>query len=105
MWVEEFGKKIARILALMANRPNSKQHSQYSGVELFDGGERTVMTGITTYKFSDGSEAIYGSSADFNLSIKLATGEKVSIVVSPRKCERCGNVIWLGETSCMRCGQ
>lgn len=103
MWREEFGKKIARVLALMANRPNIKPDPHRNGIEIFDGGERKMTTGITSYRFTDGSKAFFSPTNDFNLSIEFASGEKVKIAVSPNKCVQCGFMILPGETSCMIC--
>jgi hypothetical protein len=81
MWAESFGKEIARILNLMADKPNRRAHPTGGGGGLFDGGQWTVMTGITKYKFSDGSSALYGTGLEQELTIRLATGEEVHIKV------------------------
>ena len=81
MWSESFGKEIARILGLMADKPNRRPHPAGKATGVFDGGQWTVMTGITSYKFSDGSKAIYGTNREWELTITLATGEEVHIKV------------------------
>lgn len=81
MWSESFGKEIARILILMDEKPNCRPHPTDAATEVFDGGQWTVMTGITSYEFSDGSSAIYGFAREWALTIRLATGEEVHIKV------------------------
>ena len=81
MWSEPLGKEIARILNLMVDKPNLRPHPKQVGIKLFDGGQVKVMTGITSYKFSDGSTAIYGTGLGWELTIGLATGEEVQIKV------------------------
>lgn len=81
MWSESFGKEIARILNLMADKPNRTPHPTGEATGIFDGGQWTVMTGVTSYKFSDGSTAIYGTAREWELTIRLATGEEVHIKV------------------------
>lgn len=81
MWSESFGKEIARILNLMADKPNRSPHPTGKATGIFDGGQWTVMTGVTSYKFSDGSTAIYGTAPERELTIRLATGEEVDIKV------------------------
>ena len=82
MWNEELGERIAVKLKLMAQRPNNKPDPQRPGIELFDGGEKRVMTGLVTYRFSDGSKALWGTGPDVELTITLATGEQVHIAVT-----------------------
>jgi hypothetical protein len=105
MWDEKFGKEIARILNLMADKPDSKPHPTQSEIKIFDGGQVRVMTGVTSYEFSDGSEAIYGSGRDWHLTIRLAAGDEVHISVPLRKCSQCSSDLWLGDKFCRRCGQ
>lgn len=112
MWSESLGKEIARILNLMADKPNLRPHPKYADVKVFDGGQIQMVTGVTSYKFSDGSTAIYGTEPEWGLLIRLATGEEVHIDIptteklpAPRNCPRCDNLIWLGERYCKRCGQ
>jgi hypothetical protein len=81
MWSESFGKEIARLLNLMADKPNRRPHPTGEATGIFDGGQWTVMTGVTSYKFSDGSTAIYGTARERELTIRLATGEEVHIKV------------------------
>ena len=81
MWSESFGKEIARVLNLMADKPNLRPDPTGGADELFDGGQWTVWTGVTSYKFSDGSTAIYGSAREQEVTIRLATGEEVHISV------------------------
>ncbi len=81
MWSEAFGTEVARILSLMSERPNLKPHPQHAGVKVFDGGQVSVMTGITSYKFADGATAIYGTGREWELTLGLATGEEVHIRV------------------------
>jgi hypothetical protein len=105
MWNEKFGKEIARILTLMADMPDSKPDPDGGGNRQFEGGQVIVNTGVTTYKFSDGSEARYGTGRGWHLTIKSATGDKVDISVENRKCSQCGSEFWLGDRFCRRCGQ
>lgn len=105
MWTESFGKKIARILNLMDDKPNRTPHPAGGGGGLFDGGQWTVMSGLTSYEFSDGSTAFYGTGPNWGLTIKLPTGEEVHIDVPRRNCQRCDNLIWLGDRYCKQCGQ
>ena len=81
MWNESLGKEIGRILNLIAEKPNRRPHPTEALTELFDGGEWTAMTGITEYRFSDGTTARYGTVLELSLTIVLATGEKVIISV------------------------
>jgi hypothetical protein len=81
MWNTELGEKIAAILNLMSQRPNSRPHPQKPGVELFDGGEMEVMTGIVSYEFSDGSSALWGTGPGMEVTINLSTGQEVHISV------------------------
>ena len=81
MWSESFGREIARILNLMADRPNPRPHPKDVSVKLFDGGQMTVWTGVTSYKFSDGATAVYGTGPEWELTIRLASGEEVHIKV------------------------
>jgi len=82
MWNEEIGERIAALLKLMAQRPNKRSDPQRPGIELFDGGERRVMTGLVSYSFSNGSRALWGTGPDVELTINLATGEQVHIAVT-----------------------
>lgn len=82
MWAEFLGKDIARILNLMADKPNSKPHPTGEGGGLFDGGQWSLMTGITKYTFSDGAIAFYGTNSERLLTIELATGERIHIKVT-----------------------
>lgn len=85
MWSEHLGKEIARILNLMADKPNLRPDPTGGGgvgTELFDGGQCAVMSGLIEYEFSDGSTAIYGTGLEWTLRIRLATGEEVVIKVS-----------------------
>ena len=81
MWSESVGKELARILNLMADKPNRRPDPTGGATGFFDGGQWTVSTGITSYKFSDGSAAIYGTNLEWGLTVKLATGEEVHIEV------------------------
>ncbi len=81
MWNISIGKEIARILNLMADKPNSRPHPTDKETDLFDGGQLTVVTGRTTYKFSDGSTASYVTNLKRQLTIWLATGEVVHIEI------------------------
>jgi hypothetical protein len=126
MW--NVGKSIAHILNLIVDTPNLRHHPTDSTIELFDGGQKEVMTGITRYNFTDGSTAFHGISPPwepFTLTIKLATGEKISIEVSPAEvapiypkteelltptlelipCPNCNNLKILTERYCRHCGQ
>jgi hypothetical protein len=127
MWKESFGREIARILNLMADQPNAKKDRDGSVVH-FDGGQKQVMTGLTSFEFTDGTRAFYGISAPWEpatLTIKLATGEKISIEVSPTEkkpgqstkteeltiptvelihCPQCNNLKILEERFCRECG-
>jgi hypothetical protein len=86
MWNTELGEKIAAILNLISRRPNSRPHPQKPGVELFDGGEMKVMTGIASYRFSDGSTALWGTGPDMEVAITLSTGQEVHIsVIDPAR--------------------
>lgn len=105
MWNENFGKEVARILNLIADKPGLKPHPTQPGVSIFDGGQVRVTTGVTSYEFSDGSEAIYGTGRDWHLTVTLATGDEVHISVPLRKCSKCGGDLWLGDKFCRRCGQ
>jgi len=82
MWNEELGERIAAILNLIAQRPNKRPDPQRSSTELFDGGERRVMTGVVTYRFSDGSTALWGTGPDVELTINFSTGQEVHIAVT-----------------------
>ena len=106
MWTDSFGREIARILNLMADKPNHRPHSTGRGGGLFDGGQWTVLSGIASYKFSDGSTAFYGTGGTdyWGLTIKLATGEEVQIDIPRRNCQQCDNLIWLGDRYCKQCG-
>lgn len=75
------GKEIARILILMADKPNRRPHPRGAATGVFDGGQWTVMTGVTSYQFADGSSAIYGTACERELTIRLATGPEVQIKV------------------------
>ncbi|MCY7346124.1 MAG: hypothetical protein LH614_07860 [Pyrinomonadaceae bacterium] len=90
----------------MATLPNSRPDAEFAGVIHFDGGKKNIVTGITSYEVSDGSRAVYGTSREFELTIKLATGEDVHIRVALKFCSRCGAEFELGETKnyCNQCG-
>ena len=105
MWDNSFGKKIAHYLDLMATMPNRRADSEFSGVTVFDGGKQIVVTGTTIFEFSDGAKARYGTYFEFELTIELATGEKINIQVTPKACHNCGASLWLGEIKdyCNRC--
>jgi hypothetical protein len=106
MWDESFGNKIAHYLELMALLPNSRAEAGDSGVINFDGGKKIIGTGVTSYEFSDGGRAIYGTGREFEVSIYAATGEKVSLKADPKVCANCGKLFWLGEVKnyCNQCG-
>jgi hypothetical protein len=76
MWSERFGKEIASVLNLMADMPNVVRDGEIS---VFDGGRREDATGITTYEFSDGSQAIYSGSLNLRLTIRFSSGTEVNI--------------------------
>lgn len=82
MWSESLGKEIARFLNLMADQPNARSEGV---VTSFDGGQMTEAIGLTSYRFSDGSSATYGSSDEIYLTIKLATGEEINISVEQER--------------------
>jgi hypothetical protein len=105
MWDENFGREIARLLNLMADKPDSKPHPTQAGIEAFEGGEVKVTEGVTSYTFSDGAEAIYGTGRAWQLTIKLATGDEVYISVPLRKCSQCGSDLFIGDRYCRRCGR
>lgn len=103
MWSESFAIKIARILMLMAEKPNAQPHPVDQNITIFDGGELSAGTGLMKYRFSDGSEAFYGTGPDWSLSIRLGGGEQISIDAAPKYCSQCGQPIWLGESDCRIC--
>lgn len=104
MWSEDIGKKIAHILDLMAERPNPRPHPSYAEITLFDGGEKNEVTGMTSYKFDDGTEAIYGTALVFELTITFPAGEKVKIEIPNLTCLQCGWMIDFGKRYCSHCG-
>ena len=105
MWDESFGQKIANYLELMATLPN-KASPERPDIINFDGGKKTIGTGVIEYRFSDGARAIWGTEREFGLAIYFATGEKVNIDVAPKICKTCGKEFWLGEVKkyCSQCG-
>ena len=106
MWSDRIGKDIARILNLMADPPKLRR-SDFPGEFnlVFDGGGIIAEVGITVYKFSDGTEALYGSAAEVGLTITFPTGERVRIDVTMTKCSRCGHKQPTGMKYCTNCGE
>ncbi len=109
MWDESFGKGIAYILNLMADKPNLRPDPSAGATDLFDGGQWTVMSGLIKYEFSDGSTAVYGTELEWSLTIRLATGEEVVIKVpkaielpEPNNCQTCCTLIVIGKNTCNR---
>jgi hypothetical protein len=109
MWNDSFGKEIARVLNLMADKPNLRRDPD-RGIELFDGGECDVHMGVTKYRFTDGSIANFGSGGDLEMTIVLATGQEVILKVrttielpKPKLCAECNHVIQAEETLCSQC--
>lgn len=122
------GKEIVRILNLIVETPNLRSHPTDSTIKLFDGGQVSVMTGLTRYEFNDGSSAFHGLHLPWELNyltINLATSEKITIEVSPTKpppnyqkpeelltptveiilCPNCYNQRILQDRYCRYCGQ
>ncbi len=81
MWTKEASKKIADILNLIAEPPNLRLHPEdFSGsVMVFDGGQVFYHTGITSFEFSDGTTAFFGTNREAELTINFASGETVLI--------------------------
>ena len=116
MWSESFGKEIAHILNLMADKPNLRTDPTGKSTYLFDGGQAIVMTGVTSYEFSDGSSTIYGTELKKELTIRFGPGEVVSEVNIPatdktaelppqQNCRHCNKLILVGERYCKWCGE
>jgi hypothetical protein len=103
MWNVSMGREIARILNLMADKPNRRPDPDDSAFELFDGGRIYAITGSTAYDFSDGSRAVYGSEAEWGLWIRRATGEEIKITLTPKRCPQCGEAMLPGRRDCLRC--
>jgi hypothetical protein len=72
--------EVARILCLIANPPNLRDDPDQSFyLTHFDGGYYEIMTGMTVYKFTDGTRAIVGVMPHLSLSITFPDGRYVSI--------------------------
>jgi len=104
MWDKELSHELAQILKVIADPPDLQPHPQNSWSQVFDGGVIEVMTGLTTFKFSDGARAVYGTGTNFGLSVTLASGEKVSIDIECRLCVMCGRRIRNHVKYCRHCG-
>ena len=104
MWSKETSIKIANILNFIAEPPNVRPHPLDASIKVFDGGIIEVITGLERYKFTDGTEAIYGMGRNIHLKIVFPNGEEISLGSSFLYCGGCLNPISTDAKYCRQCG-
>jgi hypothetical protein len=75
---------VVRILTLISDPPNPRSTAGDGDIEgdfdvWFDGGAVKHDTGISTWRFTDGAEAVTGTSLGWRVSIELADGRFVEV--------------------------
>jgi hypothetical protein len=71
--------EVARILSIIANPPNLRDDPDNPYVQIFDGGLLRVVTGYTSYEFSNGIQATVSVLPWLSVSITFPDGRYVSI--------------------------
>ena len=81
MWDKRVNEgDVAAILNLIQSPPNIQPHPENPNFkQIFDGGLRTLETGITRYEFSDGTRASVAVLPVLCVSIVFPNGVKIRI--------------------------
>lgn len=77
-------EQVARVLQLMAAPPNRRDSPRAGDLPgqfdfWFDGGAGRIVTGWTTYHFSDGTRASHGTTLYLSVSIEFPDGRRVEV--------------------------
>ena len=85
MFERQLALDIARILSVMSDPPNARSKPIEGDLQgdfdiWFDGGDVKHDTGMSTYRFLDGTSAVTGTSLMFSVVIRFPDGTLVQVL-------------------------